>query len=152
MKTQPGCQSCHIQFNWSGKTGYSNNPFIQVTGLKHPKCFFLIYMLASSSMNTSCGFICINLCSSFVLWSSLEMTPQFKAFQVINPWMRIPGNSSVEPNRDPPHTTGPPSSWNPRPSRPRQTCSCNISASSPPPRAYSRDHRFTHWRPTYRRV
>lgn len=53
------------------------------------------------------------------------------------PRRKIPGNSSEEPSRDPPHTTGPPSSWNPRPSRPHQTCSCNISVSSLPPTACS---------------
>lgn len=41
-----------------------------------------------------------------------------------------PGSSSAAPSRDPPHTTSPPSAWNPRPSPPHQTWFCNIAASS----------------------
>lgn len=45
----------------------------------------------------------------------------------------LPGNSSAAPSRDPPRMTEQPSAWNPRLTRPRQTWSCSISASSHPP-------------------
>lgn len=51
----------------------------------------------------------------------------------------LPGNSSAAPSRDPPRMTEQPSAWNPRLTRPRQTWSCSISASSRPPTTCSTD-------------
>ena len=68
------------------------------------------------------------------LWHSFSVRVDVNEATVIS---GLPGSSIAAPSRDPPRTTAPPSSWNPRPTRPRQTLSCSISASSHPPTACS---------------